>query len=182
MKAFRQTIQELSVNDKLDKLGHNKPLSGSRLKQLARDFSAYEDIDLDQWQGYPPPRNSSQVTKNEIHNLVSLGQFRDQWEKDMVMHDKKVIKAFREYLDKHGLEVDLDRIDDLLKQASPILLSLKRYYNRPRPFTLAKKLGLELSFFPLKTAETPSYPSGHSTQGGGESYIPTKNYQTMKRR
>ena len=165
MKAFRQTIQELSVNDKLDKLGHNKPLSGSRLKQLTRDFSAYEDIDLDQWQGYPPPRNSSQVTKNEIHNLVSLGQFRDQWEKDMVMHDKKVIQAFREYLDKHGLEVDLDRIDDLLKQASPILLSLKRYYNRPRPFTLAKKLGLELSFFPLKTAETPSYPSGHSTQG-----------------
>jgi hypothetical protein len=40
MKAFRQTIQELSANDKLDKLGHNKPLSGSRLKQLTRDFSA----------------------------------------------------------------------------------------------------------------------------------------------
>ena len=165
MKAFRQTIQELSVNDKLDKLGHNKPLSGSRLKQLTRDFSAYEDIDLDQWQGYPPPRNSSQVTKNEIHNLVSLGQFRDQWEKDMVMHDKKVIQAFREYLDKHGLEVDLDRIDDLLKQASPILLSLKRFYNRPRPNVLAKKLGLALTFFPLTTAETPSYPSGHATQG-----------------
>ncbi len=30
---------------------------------------------------------------------------------------------------------------------------------------MAKKLGLELSFFPLKTAETPSYPSGHATQG-----------------
>ena len=124
MKAFRQTIQELSANDKLDKLGHNKPLSGSRLKQLTRDFSAYEDIDLDQWQGYPHPRNSSQVTKNEIHNLISLGQFRDQWERDMIMHDKKVIQAFREYLDKHGLEVDLDRIEKLRKQASPILLSL----------------------------------------------------------
>ena len=53
MKAFRQTIQELSANDKLDKLGHNKPLNRSRLKQLARDFSAFEDIDLEQWQGYP---------------------------------------------------------------------------------------------------------------------------------
>ena len=115
MKAFRQTIQELSVNDKLDKLGHNKRLSGSRLNQLTRDFPAFEDIDLDQWQGYPPPRNSSQVTKNEIHNLVSLGQFRDQWERDMVMHDKKVIQAFKEYLDKEGLEVDLDRIDDYFK-------------------------------------------------------------------
>ena len=165
MKAFRQTIQELSTNDKLDKLGHNKPLSGSRLNQLTRDFSAYEDIDLDQWQGYPHPRNSSQVTKNEIHNLVSLGQNRDQWEKDIIMHDKKVIQAFREYLDKHGLEVDLDRIEKLRKQASPILLSLKRFYNRPRPNVLAKKLGLALTFFPLTTAETPSYPSGHSAQG-----------------
>ena len=165
MKAFRQTIQELSANDKLDKLSHNKPLSGSRLKQLTRDFSAYEDIDLDQWQGYPHPRNSSQVTKNEIHNLISLGQVRDQWEKDIVMHDKKIIQAFREYLNEHGLEVDLDRIENLRKQASPILLSLKRFYNRPRPNILAKKLGLALKFFPLKTAETPSYPSGHSTQG-----------------
>ena len=48
MKAFRQIIQEVSANDKLDKFGHNKPLSGSRLNQLTRDFSAYEDIDLDQ--------------------------------------------------------------------------------------------------------------------------------------
>ena len=165
MKAFRQTIQELSANDKLDRLGHNKPLSKSRLKQLALDFSAFEDVDLDQWQGYPPPRNSSQVTKNEIHNLISLGQNRDQWEKDIIMHDKKIMEAFKEYIDEHGLEVDLDRIRKIKNQAHPILLSLKRYYNRPRPQVLAKKLGLDLTFFPLKTAETPSYPSGHATLG-----------------
>ena len=165
MKSFRQTIQESSVNDKLDKLAHTKPLSNTRLKQLTRNFSTFEDIDLDRWQGYPPPRNSSQVTKNEILHLVSLSQFRDQSEKDMVMHDKKIITAFRVYLDKHELEVDLEKVDDLLKQSNPILLSLKRFYKRPRPYTLAKKLGLELSFFPLKTAETPSYPSGHATQG-----------------
>jgi hypothetical protein len=165
MKSFRQTIQESSVNDKLDRFVHTKPLSGSRLKQLTRKFSAFEDIDLEQWQGYPPPRNSSQITKNEIHHLISLSQFRDQSEKDIVMHDKKIIRAFREYLDKHELEVDLDRVDDLLKQSNPILLSLKRFYKRPRPYTLAKKLGLELSFFPLKTAETASYPSGHAAQG-----------------
>ena len=165
MKAFRQTIQEVSANDKLDRLGHNKPLSRSRLKQLALDFSAFEDVDLDQWQGYPPPRNSSQVTKNEIHNLISLGQNRDQWEKDIIMHDKKIMEAFKEYIDEHELEVDLDRIRKIKNQAHPILLSLKRYYNRPRPQVLAKKLGLDLTFFPLKTAETPSYPSGHATLG-----------------
>lgn len=164
MKAFRQTILELSANDKLDKLGH-KPLSGSRLKQLAKSYTTFEDIDLDQWQGYPPPSNSSQVTKNEIHNLISLGQNRDKWERDMVMHDKTIMQAFKEYLDEHGLEVDLDRIKKIKNESHPILLSLKRYYNRPRPQVLAKKIGLDLSFFPLKTAETPSYPSGHAAQG-----------------
>jgi len=164
MKTFRQTIHEISANDKLDKLG-NKPLSVSRLKQLAKAYPAFEDIDLDQWQGYPPPSNSSQITKNEIHNLISLGQNRDQWERDMVMHDKKIMQAFKEYLDEYGLEVDLNRIKKIKDQTHPILLSLKRYYNRPRPQVLAKKLGLDLSFFSLKTAETPSYPSGHATLG-----------------
>ena len=165
MKTFRQTIQEISANDKLDKLGHNKSLSVSRLKQLATEYPAFEDIDLDQWQGYPPPSNSSQVTKNEIHNLISLGQNHDQWERDMVMHDKKIMQAFKEYLDEHGLEVDLNRIKKIKDQTHPILLSLKRYYNRPRPQVLAKKIGLDLSFFPLKTGETPSYPSGHAALG-----------------
>ena len=164
MKTFRQTIQEISANDKLDKLG-NKPLSGSHLKQLTKGYPTFKDIDLDQWQGYPPPSNSSQITKNEIHNLISLGQNRDQWERDMVMHDKKIMQAFKEYLDEYGLEVDLNRIKKIKDQTHPILLSLKRYYNRPRPQVLAKKLGLDLSFFSLKTAETPSYPSGHATLG-----------------
>ena len=52
----------------------------------------------------------------------------------------------------------------LTNLALPILLSLKRHYNRPRPGVLAKKLGLDLPLFVLKTAETPSYPSGHATQ------------------
>ena len=67
MKSFRQTIQETSTNDKLDNLGHNKSLSGSRLKQLTRTYSAFEDIDLEQWQGYPPPSNSSKVVIDEIN-------------------------------------------------------------------------------------------------------------------
>ena len=139
MKTFSQTILELSADDKLDRFGHNKPLSGSRLKQLTKAYPTFEDIDLDQWQGYPPPSNSSQITKNEIHNLISLGQSRDQWEREMVMHDKKVMTAFKEYLDEYGLEVDLDRIRKIKNQSHPIILSLKRYYNRPRQQVLAKK-------------------------------------------
>ena len=165
MKSFRQIISERPENDKLDKLTHNVPLSNKRLKQLSRRYDAFEEFDMEGWQGYPPPSNSSKVTWDEINYLIGLQDFRDQWETDMVMHDEKVMRAFKFYLEKENLEVDLTRINELKDQSNVIILSLKRHYNRPRPVALAKALGLDLSFFPLKTSETPSYPSGHATQG-----------------
>jgi hypothetical protein len=165
MRSFRQIISEQLPSDKLDKLTHNIPLSKKRLKKLAGDYSAFEDFDFDSWQSYPFPSNSSKIVIHEIQYLIGLQEFRSQWEKDMIMHDTKVIEVFKNYLEKHELEVDLEPIKALQIQSDPIILSLKRFYNRPRPKELAKKLGLDFSFFPLKTAETPSYPSGHATQG-----------------
>ena len=165
MKPFLEVITEQSPNDKLDKLTHNIPLSTKRLKQLNKFSDLALMFDFEGWQNYPPPSNSSKVAFDEIQYLIGLQDFRDQWEDDMRMHDTKVIKAFRKYVDKYGLEVDLDKIKKMSDQADSIILSLKRFYNRPRPKVLANKLGLGFSFFPLKTAETPSYPSGHATHG-----------------
>ena len=165
MKPFLEVITEQSPNDKLDKLTHNIPLSTKRLKQLNKFSDLALMFDFEGWQNYPPPSNSSKVAFDEIQYLIGLQEFRDQWETDMRMHDTKVMKAFGKYVDKHNLEVDLDEIKRISDQADSIILSLKRFYNRPRPKVLANKLGLGFSFFPLKTAETPSYPSGHATQG-----------------
>ena len=83
----------------------------------------------------------------------------------MVEYDTRVVRPFKDYLDEYGIEVDFKRIKELRDQSNPIILALKRHYNRPRPKALAKELGLPLDNFPLKTAGTPSYPSGHATQG-----------------
>ena len=165
MKSFRQLISEQPENDKLDKLIHNIPLSKKRLKQLTNFSELTLMFDFDGWQGYPYPSNSSKTTFDELQYLISLQEFRDQWETDMRMHDTKVITTFKNYLSKHNLEVDLESIKEILTKSNSIILSLKRFYNRPRPKILAEKLGIGFSFFPLKTAETPSYPSGHATLG-----------------
>ena len=39
MKSFLQTIQEESINDKLDKLGHSVKLSSKKLAMLNGDSS-----------------------------------------------------------------------------------------------------------------------------------------------
>ena len=165
MKPFLEVITEQSPNDKLDKLTHNIPLSTKRLKQLNNFSDLALMFDFEGWQNYPPPSNSSKIVFDEIQYLIGLQEFRDQWETDMRMHDTKVMKAFRNYVEKHNLEVDLDTIKEISDKADAIILSLKRFYNRPRPKVLADKLDIGFSFFPLKTAETPSYPSGHATHG-----------------
>ena len=165
MKSFSEISEIHDADTKLDNLGHPSKLGKSRLKQLTRPFPDFEDIDLDSWFGYPFPKNTSNQTLNELRYLISLGEFRHDWQKEMIMYDLDVIKPFKDYLEEYGLEVDFDRISNLLDQTFPIILALKRYYNRPRPQILAKEIGLDMTFFPLKTSKTPSYPSGHATQG-----------------
>ena len=165
MKSFLETIKEESKEDKLDKLTHMKKYGEKNLKSLMVPFPAFEHINLEDWEGYYPPKNSSETTKKEIQYLISLSSKIDTWEDEIVMHDTKVLKAFKNYADEYGLEIDFERIKDLKNQTEPIILALKRHYNRPRPKAVAKELGLPMDTFPLKTNKTPSYPSGHATQG-----------------
>lgn len=163
MKTFSQ-LNEESV-DSLDKLGHKGKYNSKRLKKLARPYPAFEDFDLEEWQGYPPPKNSSTETHNELRYLMSLGSKRKVWKAEMTMYDKKVIKPFKDYLEDFGIEVEWDRIKELDYQRGSIILSLKRHYNRIRPAELAKEMSLPLDAFPLETADTPAYPSGHASSG-----------------
>jgi len=165
MKSFLETIVEESKEDKLDKLTHMKKYGEKNLKSLMVPFPAFEHINLEDWEGYYPPKNSSETTKKEIQYLISLSPMTDVWEDEIVMHDTKVMKAFRNYADEYGLEIDFERIKNIKLQSEPIILALKRHYNRPRPKAVAKELGLPMDTFPLKTNKTPSYPSGHATQG-----------------
>ena len=163
MKSFIETIQETS-NDSIDNLRHAK-LSKKRLKSLKKDTKAFEYWDIEDWKYFPPPKNSSEKTRKEIQYLISLGEFRTQWQTEMAEYDLKTIRPFKDYLDKYGIEIDWDRIKEFKDSSDKIILSLKRFYGRPRPKQVAEKLNLPLDTFPLKTAGTPSYPSGHATQG-----------------
>ena len=122
MKTFSQ-LNEESV-DSLNRLGHNGKYNNKRLKSLARPYPAFEDFDLEEWQGYPPPLNNSTVTHNELRYLMSLGSKRKVWKAEMTMYDKKVIQPFKDYLDEFGIEVNWDRIKELNYQRGSIILSL----------------------------------------------------------
>ena len=52
-----------------------------------------------------------------------------------------------------------------MKGVKTIILKLKYHYNRPRPSQVAQAKNLKLDSEHLESASTPSYPSGHATQG-----------------
>ena len=53
----------------------------------------------------------------------------------------------------------------LIKDSAPIILELKKHFDRPRPKVLAKKMNIKIKDIEMDSMKTPSYPSGHSAQG-----------------
>lgn len=68
--------------------------------------------------------------------------------------------AFMRYMDEKGLPYEEKELRGIIDESYPLIIGLKRYYNRPRPAQVNKDLKAQ----PSKTAQTPSYPSGHAFQ------------------
>ena len=70
----------------------------------------------------------------------------------------------------------------LLKVINPIVLHLKRYWNRARPYQYA--FAYNKDFHPLSTisGNSPAYPSGHTMQAETWAYIMKDNYPELSER
>ena len=77
-----------------------------------------------------------------------------------LMSDESPVKPFTEYMDRHKLDYDAKKLKSIVLKSYQPIKSLKDYYNRPRPHQVNSKIIPQ----PSSTANTPSYPAGHSTQ------------------
>ena len=112
----------------------------------------------------PFPENSSRETRKELESLIDYngGVINESF----VKSGDDIDKVFGEYCKNNNLKFDEKYYKQILKESTKTILSLKYYYNRPRPHQLAEYYGLnEFANFDLPSMKTPSYPSGHSTQG-----------------
>ena len=163
--------EHLEQNDSaLDSIGHNMKLNPKRRKQLESDKGIFTDFPVQQWLDYKPPLNSSLVTKQELKILQSFEIYRPDTKEFMDEVDEKIMKPFKRYYREHDLDMqDLRDVEKLKDKFRSIILQLKIHYNRPRPRKLANAMSfyreIPFTIHPLKTAETPAYPSGHATEG-----------------
>ena len=162
---------QIMTESKLDKLvWKEKPLKKHE-KRMEKDFGVFEGFPIKDFMNKKPPKNSSEESMDELMLLDSLPVIED-----FVKTTDDIFDHFKPYFKKNKLELPEKELKDILKNTSPIILKLKYHYNRPRPQQLANEKGLDFHQQPLESSRTPSYPSGHSTQGRLLSNILSKKY------
>ena len=132
---------------------------------LIREEGAYDYI-ANHYMQKPYPNNDGQYA------LKELGLIRDEMKK--LKHDKVVELSVKFDEDLSGMLIEMankcgvanpqEFVQGLYDDINPIIMKLKYFYNRIRPYQLANILSFSLNPMPTVSAQSPSYPSGHTVQ------------------
>ena len=116
-----------------------------------------KDFDISSFKKQKPPSDNSFDTAQEIKALKKI-----KLNKSFVKKYDNIEAAFKKTAKDNNIkDYDKNIAAKLIKESAPVILELKKYHNRSRPYELDKSL----SAVKMKSMNTPSYPSGHSAQG-----------------
>jgi hypothetical protein len=107
-----------------------------------------------------PPENDHSITLGEVKYLKSIKP-----NKDFVKEGDDIREVFKPLIEKYDVNISEKYIDKILKESNKFIYQLKYLYNRPRPHQIAEFYDIKLNGVELDSMNTPSYPSGHATQG-----------------
>ena len=147
-------IYSLTNNDSVE------PKHAERISEIPK--SILSGFKYERYKNMPPYKNESMRTMQE---LIKLSQIPSDDKFTLKMD--KVKESFKELCEELDLDFPKEMVKDLKDAASGVVLDLKYHYNRPRPYKLAPLLNIDLDTNEIEdtTSDSPSYPSGHSTQG-----------------
>lgn len=126
-----------------------------------------EDIDLldIDWRNIipKPPLNSSEETEKELKFISKKTLNRSSSDIELVYKvDKNPLNLFYELLDANGLILPKNKFHNYYNIVEQYIYALKIYFNRARPFQLAKIYNINIDVLRTETHHTPAYPSGHT--------------------
>lgn len=129
----------------------------------------YLDSLLTELSSNPPPKNESQESSEEISYLIKYTndlKDNEQLLRRFMLYDTDFEAYMIKRLVDEGIpEKDVkDLVVEIHKDIVPLLVKLKYTYNRPRPYQLAYFKKMPLFVWRARTADSPSYPSGHCFQ------------------
>jgi hypothetical protein len=131
--------------------------SPSNLEKLNNDKGVFINFPIGEYVNYPYPNDKE--TDKEISFLNKLPTNKQI---HFVLRADDTVRYFEGELSRRGLNIDIkndDKLKSLLNSIAPFIVFLKHKYGRPRPNEVRP-----IDYVWLKSAQSPAYPSGHSTQ------------------
>jgi membrane-associated phospholipid phosphatase len=130
---------------------------------------SYLDNLLGELASYPFPSNNGQDVIDEITQLINYTNTLSSDEiiqKRYKIYDENFEGYFINVMSNAGADRDdvTNTINEIKKDIYGFIIKLKYHYQRVRPIQLSHILSMRLYPFDSVTADTPSYPSGHSIQ------------------
>ena len=141
------------------------------VRRMEKDLGPLDGFPIERFKNVQPPKNESSETQDEIKQLGNI-----EPDSDFVKSGNDINKKFEQFLKSKDLEFPIKEINKYMTGVRSIILQLKYHYNRPRPGQVADATGIDFESETLKSASTPSYPSGHATQGRFISKVLTDMY------
>jgi len=117
------------------------------------------------WQNILPDPlpNSHNNTIEELLYLSELTKYRNTYDLDLIDRiDKDPTIDIKNLCQQYNLVFPQEYFDNFYKETKNLILTIKAYFNRPRPKQLADLYNIPIDTIDSKTAKTPSYPSGHT--------------------
>ena len=121
----------------------------------------FKDFDISSFKKMKPPGDNTFDTMQEIKALKKI-PIRKTFVKEFDDQES----AFKKTAERECIEdYDNSVAKKLIEKSAPVILKLKKHFDRPRPKVLAKKMNIKMKDIEMASMKTPSYPSGHSAQG-----------------
>lgn len=156
----------LFTNENIDKIQGivytTEPISDKKQGKIeySQNEGLLKDFNYSKYKIKIQPKNTSMQTYSELNFLNDLPE-----DKEFVKKYDDIEGVFEEICNNYNVNYPKQLVNELLKSSAGIILDLKYRYNRPRPKQLAKEYGMKIGGLKLESTFSPSYPSGHSTQG-----------------
>ena len=145
----------------LNKMVYSDKIKSKHQEKMDMETSIIPEVTIPQ---KPYPENASKQTLSELRWLLNYNE--GVLDHKFIKEGDDVLDVFEKYCNENNLSFDRSYYKVILKESAKVVLNLKYYYNRPRPYQLAEFYGIkDFEIHKLDTANTPSYPSGHSAQG-----------------
>ena len=114
------------------------------------------------------PFNDSELVKDELNEIVDyVNSISDEENKAFLTryksYDRSLSQTIITTFKQKGIDVE-SICQDIIVDVRNLIYKLKYFYQRPRPFQLAQYYKLKLLPYNSFSANTPSYPSGHTLE------------------